>query len=323
MDKILEQYEIDTLLSGDSGNNDSVSDKGVENPIAYDFSTNTMVDSRIPGLELINEKFARLSRVELCSVFRKEVDFITLDMKIIKYSQYVNNLLVPSGINVVNISSLNKDALYVFEPKLVYTIVDSFFGGTGEGGKNNFNRSFTEIEKHLLKKLLEKIFGCMTKSWEELLPKTEISYKKFEENINLMNVMNHEDYMVVSDFKILINGVGGKFHIAIPYEALVPIKKILERDINTNENVPKEWIDYLHTDIKSAQVAVKVKVASKYLTLREVVKMKEGDLISIELPEEVITFAEEIPIFKAKLGQSNEKYALKILKEISAKSSKE
>ena len=74
-DEILSQEEIDALLHGvDDGDIETESDDGSENSdfTSYDLtSQDRIVRGRMPTLELINERFARHTRVSLFNMLRR------------------------------------------------------------------------------------------------------------------------------------------------------------------------------------------------------------------------------------------------------------
>jgi flagellar motor switch protein FliM len=55
--------------------------------------------------------------------------------------------------------------------------------------------------------------------------------------------------------------------------------------------------------------------------LRDIVDLREGDVIPIEMPEFNVLTATGIPMFRAQLGRSKDKLAFKILGKFDRKSS--
>ena len=59
-----------------------------------------------------------------------------------KFSEYTQNLHVPSSLNLIKINPLRGTALLVLDATLVFAIVDNFFGGNGRYAKIE-GREFT------------------------------------------------------------------------------------------------------------------------------------------------------------------------------------
>ena len=129
----LSQEEVDALLKGTTGEKDEV--KADEDPSGvrpYNIATQErIVRGRMPTYEIINERFARLLRIGLFNFMRRTVDISVGPVKVIKFSEFVRNLVVPTNLNMVHMKPLRGTALIVFDPSLIFLIVDNLFGGDG------------------------------------------------------------------------------------------------------------------------------------------------------------------------------------------------
>src|SRR5687767_10595848 len=94
-----------------------------------------IVRGRLPTLDMINERFARLVRQNLYNLLRRSPEISVVPMEMKKFSEYVMTLSLPTSLNIVKINPLRGNALVVFDPKLVFAIVDNFFGGNGRHAK--------------------------------------------------------------------------------------------------------------------------------------------------------------------------------------------
>ena len=101
---LLSQEEIDALLHGvDNGDvateSDVVEAGGVN---SYDFtSQDRIVRGRLPTLEMINERFARLFRTSLFNMLRRTADLSVSGIQMQKFSEFVHSLFVPTSLNMV------------------------------------------------------------------------------------------------------------------------------------------------------------------------------------------------------------------------------
>jgi flagellar motor switch protein FliM len=53
------------------------------------------------------------------------------------------------------------------------------------------------------------------------------------------------------------------------------------------------------------------------MTISEVIELKVGDVIPIDMPESVLLEVENVPVFKGKLGLSDGNYAIEIISQMS------
>ena len=133
MSDILSQDEIDALLHGV----DDVVDDAPEQPKsqgvkAFDFSSqDRIVRGRMPTLELINERFARHMRISLFNMMRRTAEVSINSVQMLKFGEYVHTLFVPTSLNMVRFRPLKGTALITLEARLVFILVENFFGGDG------------------------------------------------------------------------------------------------------------------------------------------------------------------------------------------------
>ncbi len=128
----LSQDEVDALLKGVSGEVDEakveVDNTGVR---AYDLAKQErIVRGRMPTLELINERFARQLRIGLFNFMRRTAEVSIGPIRVLKYNEFIRNLVVPTNLNIVTAKPLRGASLFIFDPSLVFLVVDNLFGGT-------------------------------------------------------------------------------------------------------------------------------------------------------------------------------------------------
>ena len=118
-EEFLSQDEVDALLKGVNGEQDAAVDKTDANGVRpYNLATQErIVRGRMPTLEIINERFARLLRSALFSFMRRTAEIVVGPVKVQKYSEFIRNLPVPTNLNLVHIKPFRGTALFVFDPK--------------------------------------------------------------------------------------------------------------------------------------------------------------------------------------------------------------
>ena len=142
MAQVLSQDEVDALLNAvNDGGNDSFagggessgsnSDDSDENIQTYDLTNqDRVIRGRMPILEIIYERFIRSFRVSLSNSLRKISTISIISTDLLKFGEFVNTLPIPSCMCIMRYNELRGPALLVFESKLAYAIIDSYFGGT-------------------------------------------------------------------------------------------------------------------------------------------------------------------------------------------------
>ena len=313
---LLSQDEIDALLHGvDDGAVEDEDEVGGD-ASHYDLaSQDRIIRGRMPTLEMINEKFARYTRVSIFNLLRHSADVSVGGVKIIKFGEYLHSLYLPTSLNMVRIKPLRGTALFVLDAKLVFKLVDNFFGGDGRHAKIE-GREFTPTELRVVQMVLEQAFIDMTEAWKVIL-NVEFEYVNSEVNPSLANIVTPSEVVVVSTFHIELDGGGGEMHLTLPYSMIEPLRDILDAGVTSEvDDRDDRWARSLKEEILTVDVPINAKIAEAELSLREIKGLKVGDIIPVEMPELVTLTANGIPAFRSKLGVKNGNMALKIIDHV-------
>lgn len=322
MQDILSQDEIDALLHGiDDGDIEQEEDIDPTGVRAYDLTSNDrIVRGRMPTLEMINERFARYTRISMFNFLRRSADVASSGVQIMKFGEYIHTLYVPTSLNLVKMRPLRGTGLFILDAKLVFKLVDNFFGGDGRHAKIE-GREFTPTEVRVVQLVLNQVFNDMIEAWAPVL-KLEFEYVGSEVNPAMANIVSPSEVVVVSTFHIELDGGGGDLHLTFPYSMIEPIREILDSGVQSDvDDVDERWQQSLREDIKEARVPVHGTLVERDFSLREVAALKKGDIIPVELPDEFVLQANGVPIFRGKLGISNENLAVKIIEQFRFKRS--
>ena len=161
MTDLLSQDEIDALLHGvDDVEEEEVDDSGEgrgRSAMEYDFSSqDRIVRGRMPTLEMVNERFARHMRISLFNMMRRTAEVSINGVQMIKFGEYVHTLFVPTSLNMVRFRPLKGTGLITMEARLVFILVDNFFGGDGRYHAKIEGREFTPTERRIIQMLLKQ-----------------------------------------------------------------------------------------------------------------------------------------------------------------------
>jgi len=318
---VLSQDEIDALLHGvDDGDVDTDGDEEVSDGTARSFDFNSqerIVRGRLPTLEMINERFARNFRVSMFNLLRRQAEIAVGGVQMMKFAEYVHSLYVPTSLNMTKIDPLKGTGLFVIDPKLVFIVVDNFFGGEGRFYNKIEGREFTPTEQRVISMLLEQIFKDLEDAWKPIKP-LKIEYQSSEVNPHLANIVSPTEVVVVSTFRVDLEGGGGDLHVTLPYSMIEPIRDLLDAGVQSDmSEVDDRWRLSLRDEIFESKVEVKSFLADVEINLSEINNLKVGDIIPFDMPDQIILEAEEIPMFRGEIGVSRGNAAVKIIERVS------
>jgi flagellar motor switch protein FliM len=313
--EFLSQDEVDALLKGvgTEGEGVAISDgPGAVRP--YDLTSNDrVVRGKMPAIDLVNERFARLLRTGLLNFMGRSPEIAVAPVRAIKYSEFTAELTQPLSLNVVQIKPLRGHALFVFDPSLVYLVVDNLFGGTGRFQAPAEGRQITSTEHRIIQRLLYVAFDEYQKAWKDLHP-LSFELVRSESSLQFASVAADPDMVVVSSFTITLGAVSGALHVCVPYAMFEPIRDIIHGSGAKPDVIEpdRHWLRMLSKQVQTAEVDLVADLVNVSVTVRQLMTMSVGDILSVDMPQLVTAQVDGVPIFDCRFGALNGQYAIRI-----------
>ncbi len=313
---ILSQDEVDALLGGvDDGAIDTSAEEIEIDGEARSFDFNNqerIIRGRLPTLEMINDRFARYFRVSFFNMLRKSPEISVNGIEMIKFSEYIHTLYVPTSLNMIKMEPLRGTGLIMLDPKLVFILVDNFFGGDGTIHAKIEGREFTNTELRVIERIVQMSFGDLVKAWEPVMA-VEYSYHNHEVNPHMANIVSPTEVIVVSNFHVELDGGGGDLHIVYPYSMIEPIRTVLDAGVQSDHGeLDERWSILLKEELMHARIELQALFVEKQLPVSDLINFKAGDIIPIDMPEQVLLLAEELPIIRGQYGEHQGNTAIKV-----------
>ncbi|MDR1935663.1 MAG: flagellar motor switch protein FliM [Candidatus Accumulibacter sp.] len=313
--EFLSQDEVDALLKGVTGETDepAESDEAAGGTRPYNLGTQErIVRGRMPTLELINERFARYLRIGLFNYMHRTVEVSVGPIRVQKYSEFIRNLVVPTNLNLVAAKPLRGTSLFVFDPNLVFIVVDNMFGGDGRFHTRVEGREFTGTEQRIIRGLLNIVFTEYARAWNPVY-NISFEYIRSEMNSQFANIATPSEIVVSTTFSLEFGGTAADMYICFPYSMLEPIRDLLYSAMQSDQlSTDQHWIRMLRKQLKDAEVEIVATLGTSSITLGEILKLKVGDIIPLDIPENISACVDDIPVLECTYGQQGGQYALKI-----------
>jgi flagellar motor switch protein FliM len=132
-------------------------------------------------------------------------------------------------------------------------------------------------------------------------------------NTQFANIATPTEVVVVSTFNIELGAGGGDFHVCMPYSMIEPIRDQLTSSMQADRaEADERWVTQMSLQVQDAEVELVANLGQAPVTLRQIVDLKVGDVISLDVPEAVIAQVDGVPLFQCHYGQKNGQLALKV-----------
>jgi len=320
MNKVLSQEEVDALLKGLTGGeveaetDEPGDDSGV---VPFDLSNqDRIIRGRMPVLEIINDRFARLASNALANAMRKRVDVNPISIDMSKFGDFMRSLPVPTSINIFKIDPLRGSAIMVVDTRLVFALVENFFGGSGSQPKIE-GRDFTPIEQAIIKRVVKLLLQNMEASWKPV-HEVKIEYVRTEINPQFAAIVPPSDVVVVISFEVELDNALGSLVICLPYATIEPIRSKLYAAYQSERlEVDHAWISRFKERLMEVPVEFKVVLGKTKITPRQLLNLEVGDILLLDTDEDDLLpgYVQEVLKFHGKPGYVKGNTAYKIIKE--------
>ncbi len=310
----LSQEEVDALLKGVTGESEEAAAEETTGGVkAYDLGRQErIVRGRMPTMELINERFARLLRIGLFNYMHKSTEISVGPIKVQKYSEFIRNLVVPTNLNLVTVKPLRGTALVVFDPNLVFLVVDSMFGGDGRFHTRVEGRDFTPTEQRIIQGLLGVFFAEYEKAWKPVY-EVKFDYVRSEMNTQFANIATPSEIVVSVVFTLELGGNSAEMHLCLPYSMVEPIRDVLYSTMHSEQaGSDKRWTSTLTRQLQLADLELVAPLTTSTVTLGDIVNMKVGDILPITIDDSIQAAVDGVPVMECRYGVRNGQYALKV-----------
>ncbi len=330
---VLSDGELDALLAGmkdtpGGGGADKTAEKEDEHeagPAApvkkkgrvkrYDFRRpDKFSKDQIRTIEMMHESFARHFGADLSAYIRTIAEITVTSVKQLTYSEYVERIPNPTSMAVFSLEPLKGMAILEINPSIIFPIIDRVLGGAGEAMSKP--RELTDLEQAIVGKLIEKAFVNLKDSWHRIAD-FDPEIKSRETNPQFVQIVAPNEMCMNLNFEVKIKEHVGAMSICIPYMVIEPVLYRLSAKqwfTLTKEEMSEEMQEVLNDKIKKTWVPVFANIGSTELKMKEVIKLKKGDIIKLDtgVKDNILLRAEDKAMYYGKIGTKGRKKAVKI-----------
>jgi flagellar motor switch protein FliM len=325
MEHVLSQDEVDALLKGlDGGEIETETDaaqpddgqKGIR---PYDLtSQDRIIRGRMPTLEIINDRFARVHRITLSGALRKVVDITVTQKEMIKFGDFIRTLPVPTSLHVLKMEPLRGHVLLVVESRLIFNLVDCFFGGTGRSSFKIEGRDFTSIEQRVINKVVRMALKDLEEAWN---PVTSIAFRfvRSEVNPQFATIVPPTELVIVVHYELEMDSLMGKIILCLPYSTIEPIRSKLSASYQSDQlEVDFSWTRRFIRRLREVQVSLTVELGRTQIKGQDLLRLEKGDVILLDqdVGHPLLVTVEGVPKYRAEAGIHKGNQAVKIVELI-------
>jgi flagellar motor switch protein FliM len=317
--EILSQSEIDALLNAlQTGEIDAETIKQKENEKkirVYDFRRpNKFSKEQLNTIEVISENYCRFITTYLSGQLRTRVQIKVVSVEQLSYEEFIRSIPNPTILNIFGLLPFDGKGILEINPHLVFNIIDRLFGGPGTSNVNS--RPLTEIEQIIVVKIIKRLLDYFKDAWANLI-ELKPEFESLETNPSFIQIVSPTEMVVLITLEMQLGESQGFANICLPCIMLEPIANNLNARFwygTSQKEQTTEYLESLKIKVKQAKVPVTAILGQTIISLKELLDLNKGDVISLEtsVNEEVSLVIGTRTKFKGNVGLSGSHVAVQI-----------
>jgi flagellar motor switch protein FliM len=284
--EVMSQNEIDSLLASISQGGDNIADIPAidEKPLKlYDFRRpDKFSKDQMRAIQMIHESFSRTLTTSLSTMVRSMVSVEVVAVDQLAYDEFINSLVQPTVIGVLEMYPLSGNALLEINNQLTFAIIDRLLGGKGEPLRKP--RDLTDIERTVMERVMMKILEHLEESWSTVVD-IRFRFETMENNPFFVQVCPGSDMVLLVTMKIQIGDVQGIMNFCIPYFVIEPlIDKLSSQQwfSSTGRKGAEGALEALTDRLQEVSVPLALELGHGIVSLGDVIQLQTGDVIKLD-----------------------------------------
>jgi len=267
------------------------------------------------ALRLINERFARHARGVFLPMLRLQPRISPFPPEVKTFDEYCDGIDNFMNLNISRMEELRGPMLLTLGPKFISTLTASFYGGSIYQPDQK-RTEFTSTEERVIEIVHEGLSECLSTAWADLMPIT-LSHQGREVNPQFASFVDGGELVIICAFLIqLPNGNSVNMDVVYPLQTLKPIASQLRSRMQSDTNDDVSWRDKMEQAILNIPLNVTALLGEPVMSMGQLIRLKSGDVVPIQVNEGIELRVENNPIFIADIGEVSGQAAISLTKRI-------
>ena len=303
--------EVEALLD----KNTAAAPPGTPQP--YDLvARDKIVRGRMPVLDRLNERWVAEFERKLADLIRQPIDVALQEVQLAPYADWLATLPVPTSFNAYAVKQWQRNGLIAVDGKLLFVLVDSYYGGAGKPAANAAREALTPTEQRLNRTIADALVEHFRRAFAPVAA-LDFQHAQTEVDPSYITMATPSETVVVTRVEVTLNEAGGAITLVVPLASFEPVRDKLSEGLKTvPADTVKRWRQSLRSQLEGTQLDLCSVFLEMEISMRELLKMQTGDILPIEMPKTATLMSGSKPLLRGKFGRSRGYNAISVLEAV-------
>lgn len=293
-------------------------------PRPYDLAApDRIVRGRMPVLDRLNERWVGAFEQDLAALVRQPVQVALQEVQLQPFGEWQAGLAVPSSLNVFTVKPWPRNALIAVDGRLLFQLVDTYYGGGAvRKAQAPARESLTPTEQRLNKVVVETLAEHFKRAFAPVAA-LDFQLVQTETNANFLSVATVSEAVVVTRLEVSLGDTGGAIALVVPLASFDAVRDKLAEGLKTvSPETRQRWEKSLRAQLEDAQLTLTTTFLEMEISVRELLELKPGDILPIEMPKTATLCAGSRPLLRGKFGRSRGYNAVSVIEAVKTNGAK-
>jgi flagellar motor switch protein FliM len=306
MSELLSKDEVDALLTGVEDGAVAIEDG--ERPACDMSLTSQRLNGWQKQLGLVDDNLGRCLGQRMLGLLHKPAQVSMEGVRLLRFGEYLDSLELPTGLSSFRLEPAGGVLMIVMDAHLVYSLVESLFGGHGRQVAIH-SRGFSATEQRVMGLGLDSILDAVRGAWRQLEGQTFTACES-EHNPQASSVFDAGEIVMIRRYSIRYEGGGGELCLVMSDDL---VEALFRTGTVARPAAGNGGKDVMRRRAREFRATVAGVVSGVEVPLKQLLKLKRGDVLPIDSPEIVDVTVNGVKKFSARVGDVDGRVGLSIV----------
>ena len=263
-------------------------------------------------IERAHEAFCRTASTHMAAELLTEIDLEVLNVDQLTWASSTGLIPQPSICAVIECEPIGTQILMSAELALILRMVERLLGGSGTGKVQP--RELTDIEMALVKRMFATLLEQLSVTWDELAG-IKLHLRGLESVLANVNIVPPSEPSLMLTMEARVDRSSSTISLIFPYRSVEPVLPRLSGSQYGEVEIDADSARAVRNEMAQVEVDLRAEVASRHLSLDEVLALSPGDILRFNAPasQGVQLYAGHIPAHRAQPGRNGNRRAVQIV----------